>query len=159
MQQVTNFSRMNSNKEYHLSFPCAHHFWWSKSWPPPWIAEFTIPKFFYIFNNLKTQTIHTYQKLHFMKIIVELRAISKLSYVFWYTLYILSSHTYLPFACQFRTWIYISSLVYFPPRLPISLFPMPTPHLHAHFTFERQWACLPLSSFHNLIGTGYNCIV
>ena len=82
------FLRMNSNKQYHLSFPCASHCWWSKSWPPSWIAEFTIPKFFYIFINLKTHTIHIYQKLHFMKRIVELRAVSKLSYFFLCPLYL-----------------------------------------------------------------------
>jgi hypothetical protein len=43
---------------------------------------------FYIFHNLRTQAMHTYQKLHFMNRIVELRAVSKLSYFFWYTLYI-----------------------------------------------------------------------
>ena len=32
--------------------------------------------------------MHTYQKLHFMNRIVELRAVSKLSYFFLYTLYI-----------------------------------------------------------------------
>jgi hypothetical protein len=72
MQQIANFSYMNSNKEYRLSFPCASHFSGSKSWPPTWIAKFTIFKFFYIFHNLRTQAIHTYQKLHFMNRIVEL---------------------------------------------------------------------------------------
>ena len=61
------YSHVLDRKIYYFQFPF-------------WIGKFTISNFFYIFHNLRTQAIHTHQKLHLMNRIVELRAISKLSF-------------------------------------------------------------------------------